>query len=198
MYVAFLIPASSPVERSTSSVCISCFSAQRRYIRSSVSAQSCASVPPAPALNLRIAARLSYSPENSKSLRRSWYSASRAANCSVNSTSIESSPRSISSIISETCEHKICHGSICERKLAACRVSICARSTFAQTFESASCSSSTASSSARASICKAWQALATRARRSSACFRNGCIEPRQQSRLDFDWCHLICGELISW
>ena len=44
-------------------------SAQRRYMRSSISAQSVASVPPAPALMLTSAARSSYWPENSSAVR---------------------------------------------------------------------------------------------------------------------------------
>ena len=62
LYVAFFMPASSPVARSISSTDMPAFSAHRRYIRSNISVQSCASVPPAPALNFRIAAWLSNSP----------------------------------------------------------------------------------------------------------------------------------------
>ena len=46
-----------------------CRSAQRRYIRRSISAQSVASVPPAPALIDSIAGRSSYSPENRSAVR---------------------------------------------------------------------------------------------------------------------------------
>src|SRR5688500_760452 len=45
------------------------FSAQRRYMRRSISAQSVASVPPAPALIDRIAERSSCSPEKSRAVR---------------------------------------------------------------------------------------------------------------------------------
>ena len=48
--VALLMPASSPSSWSRISVLKRWRSAQRRYIRSSISAQSVASVPPAPAL----------------------------------------------------------------------------------------------------------------------------------------------------
>ena len=46
--MAFLMPASSPSEMSTTSGANERASAQREYMRSSISAQSCDSVPPAP------------------------------------------------------------------------------------------------------------------------------------------------------
>ena len=52
MNVADLIPASSPGEASSSSTSNPRFSAQRISIRSTISAQSWASVPPAPALTV--------------------------------------------------------------------------------------------------------------------------------------------------
>ena len=62
--VALLIPASSPSVVSRSSTSKPRRSPQRRYMRSSISAQSCDSVPPAPAWTARMALRLSYSPES--------------------------------------------------------------------------------------------------------------------------------------
>ena len=62
--MTLLRPACSPSCWSTISVLKRWRSAQRRYIRRSISAQSVASVPPAPALIDRIALRSSYSPEN--------------------------------------------------------------------------------------------------------------------------------------
>jgi hypothetical protein len=46
--VALLMPATSPADTSTTSVCQPRRSAHRRYMRNSISAQSCASVPPEP------------------------------------------------------------------------------------------------------------------------------------------------------
>ena len=65
--VTLLMPVSSPSVWSRISVAKRWRSAQRRYIRSSISAQSVASVPPAPALIVRRALRWSYSPPNSRS-----------------------------------------------------------------------------------------------------------------------------------
>ena len=63
------MPACSPACSSTTSALNRWRSAQRRYIRSSISAQSVASVPPAPALIVSTAFLASYSPENSSSVR---------------------------------------------------------------------------------------------------------------------------------
>ena len=57
--VADLIPASSPASRSTTSALKPARSAQRRYMRMSICAQSCDSVPPAPAWMERMAFFLS-------------------------------------------------------------------------------------------------------------------------------------------
>ena len=67
--VTLLRPACSPSCWSMISVAKRCRSAQRRYIRSSISAQSVASVPPAPALIVSSAGRSSYSPENNSVVR---------------------------------------------------------------------------------------------------------------------------------
>ena len=72
------MPACSPSWWSMISVSKRWRSAQRRYMRRSISAQSVASVPPAPALIDRIAARSSYSPENSRAVRSRREVASRA------------------------------------------------------------------------------------------------------------------------
>ena len=58
-----LRPASSPGEASSSSLLKPRRSAQRRYMRNSISAQSIESVPPAPALIVTTAGPASYSPE---------------------------------------------------------------------------------------------------------------------------------------
>src|SRR4029453_2708973 len=65
MNVALLIPASSPGRISSTSTSKPWRSAHRRYIRSSISAQSCDSVPPAPAGRGATASLLSYSPPRS-------------------------------------------------------------------------------------------------------------------------------------
>ena len=70
------MPASSPRETSLSSTFIPRRSAQRISMRSSISAQSCESVPPAPALTVTTASPPSYSPANR---RASSSSASRAS-----------------------------------------------------------------------------------------------------------------------
>ena len=61
--VTDLIPASSPATRSINSILNRCFSAQREYILSNISAQSWLSVPPAPAWFSRKHSLLSASPE---------------------------------------------------------------------------------------------------------------------------------------
>ena len=63
--VAFLIPASSPGDSSSTTAFIPFRSAQRRYMRSRIEAQSCDSVPPAPGLMVMMALRWSVSPESS-------------------------------------------------------------------------------------------------------------------------------------
>ena len=78
-----LRPACSPSCWSTISVLKRWRSAQRRYIRRSISAQSVASVPPAPALIVRIAPRSSYSPEKRSAVRSRAKSVSRAAAVAV-------------------------------------------------------------------------------------------------------------------
>ena len=75
--VADLIPYSSPGLVSSTSVLKPRSAAQRRYMRSRISAQSCASVPPASAWIVTTASPLSYSPENSAS---SWSRSSSRRN----------------------------------------------------------------------------------------------------------------------
>ena len=58
------MPASSPSDLSSKVTFHPFFSAQRVYILSNISAQSWASVPPAPAFTVSIASALSYSPES--------------------------------------------------------------------------------------------------------------------------------------
>src|SRR5271163_3413757 len=63
--VAFLMPASSPGVSSSTSAFMFLRSAQRKYIRNRMDAQSCDSVPPAPGLMVMMAFRWSVSPESS-------------------------------------------------------------------------------------------------------------------------------------
>ena len=74
--VADLSPASSPGLASSSSTAKPRFAAQRSYIRSIISAQSCASVPPVPDCSVTTASPASYSP--SKSAASCSRSSSRA------------------------------------------------------------------------------------------------------------------------
>ena len=73
--VADFKPASSPGIVSVTTALKPSRSAQRRYMRSSISVQSWASVPPAPACRTTIALRWSFSPESSAS------SSTRSARC---------------------------------------------------------------------------------------------------------------------
>ena len=82
MKVADLIPASSPAEASASSTFIPRRSAQRISMRSSISAQSCESVPPAPALTVTTASPPSYSPPNRRASSSSASRESIEARCS--------------------------------------------------------------------------------------------------------------------
>src|SRR5580704_12820177 len=65
MKVADSSPASWPSVASSTSTLKPRRSAQRWYMRSSISVQSCASVPPAPACTSHTASNSSYSPANS-------------------------------------------------------------------------------------------------------------------------------------
>src|SRR5918996_1354388 len=84
MNVALLIPASSPGFTSSSSTSNPSRSAHRRYIRSSISAQSWDSVPPAPACNEATASLASYSPPRSAA---SSSAATSASSCSSDASS---------------------------------------------------------------------------------------------------------------
>ena len=81
MNVALLSPASSPGLASSSSTLKPRFAAQRSYMRSIISAQSCASVPPVPDCSVTTASPVSYSPLNS------------AASCSCSSSARSGSER---------------------------------------------------------------------------------------------------------
>ena len=92
------MPASSPSVRSTISACQPRISAQRRYMRSSMSAQSCDSVPPAPAWMARMAFAESCGPASIRS-NSIWSSRSRSAATSpLSSSTIEESSRASSAI----------------------------------------------------------------------------------------------------
>ena len=90
--VTLFRPVCSPSVWSRTSVENRCRSAQRRNMRSSISAQSVASVPPAPALIVTSAPRWSYSPEKRRAVRsrsnvtRS-VSASRSISASISASS---------------------------------------------------------------------------------------------------------------
>ena len=100
---ALLMPATSPSLRSMTSVLKPCASPQRRYMRISICAQSCASVPPAPAWMSRNALCASISPGNMRgnsscltscsTLRRCRRSTSSAVDSSSSATAISSSSR---------------------------------------------------------------------------------------------------------
>ena len=79
------MPASSPSDASFSSTFIPRRSAQRISMRSSISAQSCESVPPAPAFTVTTASPASYSPENRRASSSSARRASIDARCSSSS-----------------------------------------------------------------------------------------------------------------
>src|SRR3954470_18067325 len=102
MNVADLTPASSPSLASTVSTLNPRRSAQRRNIRSSISAQSCESVPPVPACTETTASPESYGPEK----RRASSSSSRRdctpARVSSSSPAIESSSAASSSSASRS------------------------------------------------------------------------------------------------
>src|SRR5574337_708148 len=96
--VTLLRPTSSPSVWSRISVAKRCRSAQRRYIRSSIWAQSVASVPPAPALMVRIASRSSYGPLNRRAVRsRSKSAASPSASSATSAASSGSASANSSS-----------------------------------------------------------------------------------------------------
>ena len=83
-----------------------CLSHQRTYIRSNISAQSCASVPPAPACISKKQSFISASPESNASnccFSTSIESCLRASCCStIVSSSLSASPISINNIISSS------------------------------------------------------------------------------------------------
>src|SRR5688500_18842156 len=127
--VALFSPASSPSSWSRISVANLWRCAQRRYRRRSISAQSVASVPPAPALMLTMALRSSYGPEKSSAVRTrsksAWialYSASSSAVMSDSSDSV-ASPNSSRSLERRT---SVCHVSISSRRPSASRITFCA------------------------------------------------------------------------
>ena len=79
------MPASSPSDASFSSTFMPRRSAQRICMRSSISAQSCESVPPAPAFTVTTASPASYSPENRRASSSSASRDSIDARCSSSS-----------------------------------------------------------------------------------------------------------------
>ena len=99
------MPASSPACASFSSTFIPRRSAQRISMRSSISAQSCESVPPAPAFTVTTASPESYSPEKSRASSSSasrdsiddrWPSSSAAIDSSSSASSSSVSRSSMS------------------------------------------------------------------------------------------------------
>src|SRR5215213_10142037 len=96
MKVADLRPASSPAEASFISTSKPRRSAQRRYMRSRISAQSWESVPPAPAWTLTTASPASYSPLKRRASSSSARRRSIEASCVASSAAISSSSEAIS------------------------------------------------------------------------------------------------------
>ena len=85
------MPASSPSEASAISTSNPRRCAQRRYIRSSISAQSCESVPPAPLCTETAASPESYRPWNRRSSSSASMLRSATLSCSRSSVSSDSS-----------------------------------------------------------------------------------------------------------
>ena len=102
MKVADLMPASSPACASISSTFMPRRSAQRMSIRRSISAQSCESVPPAPAFTVTTASPASYSPAKSRASSSSASRDSIDAAGSSSSAAIESSSSASSSSASRS------------------------------------------------------------------------------------------------
>src|SRR6185312_12868393 len=107
MKVADFSPASSPGEASAISTSKPRRSAQRRYMRRRISAQSWESVPPAPAWTVTTASPASYSPLKRRASSSSANRASIVASCpssslSISSSSSASSARSSSSAMSDS------------------------------------------------------------------------------------------------
>src|SRR4051794_14598606 len=96
MKVADLSPASSPGEASFISTSKPRRSAQRRYIRSRISAQSWESVPPAPAWTVTTASPASYFPLNRRASSSPARRPSTAVSCASRSAAISSSSSAIS------------------------------------------------------------------------------------------------------
>src|SRR5215211_7496039 len=93
--VALFMPASSPSVYSITSSSKPRRSAQRWYMRASISAQSCESTPPAPEFMVSMASPSSYSP--AKSLATSCSSSTRSTRLSSSLTSGSNSPSSSAS-----------------------------------------------------------------------------------------------------
>src|SRR5687768_15806022 len=106
------MPATSPSLTSTTSVLKPCCSPQRRYMRSSICAQSCASVPPAPAWMSRNALCESIWPGNMRLnssclTSRSSVARSRSTDCAVDSSfsstaRFNSSPASLRPLVTRS------------------------------------------------------------------------------------------------
>src|SRR5690349_15746446 len=100
--VADLSPASSAYDVSYTSVGYPCRSAHRRYIRSSISAKSAASTPPAPDRIVTTASRESYGPDSSVRISSSSM-ALRSVPTSVPTSANDDSSDSASASSSSTC-----------------------------------------------------------------------------------------------
>jgi hypothetical protein len=112
MKLADLMPASSPSDASAISTSKPRRSAQRRYIRSSISAQSWESVPPAPDRTVTTASPESYWPLNSRASSSSASRASREASwvsssAAMSASSVASSASSSRSAASPSSERKL-------------------------------------------------------------------------------------------
>src|SRR5215211_447615 len=112
MNVADLMPASSPSEASFISTANPRRSAQRRYIRKSISAQSWESVPPAPERIVTTASPESYSPLNRRpssnfASRDSTEPSCESSSAAISGSSAASSASSSRSAASDSSERKV-------------------------------------------------------------------------------------------
>src|ERR1039457_5179044 len=142
--VILLRPAVSPVSASVTSTSQPRDSAQRVYMRESISAQSCASVPPAPALMLRMQFfrscgpfRKTFSSSESSSLK--YLARSPVSSCSICACAAggSASPSSSMTRKSSSCFSDLASGSILARIEFASSIRPCAFSRLFQKLSAA-------------------------------------------------------------
>ena len=156
--VALLIPATSASDTSISSVSNPRRSPHRRYIRNSISAQSCASVPPEPAWMSRNALEGSISPgnmrRNSRAPRRSSSAATSASTSATVAVSDSSSAIARRASASSSPASRRSNPSTTSASRARSRPSACARSGSLQTSGNSSSRSTSSSFSRRVPMSK--------------------------------------------